>query len=89
MEQGTLVNDQAVKAYHRLYCGMSDAVEGQLTSRVSQILKRKLLSLLDFRNFEHYSDNFPGGYLFVVIEVVRTVFRFCFCENWTVVIICR
>jgi hypothetical protein len=59
------VNDKARTAsYHRLYCGMSDTVKGQLTYRVSQILKRKLLSLLDFRDFQQCSDTFPGYWFF-------------------------
>jgi hypothetical protein len=49
----------------RLYCGMINAIMGQLTSRVPEIPKLNLRSLLKSGNFKHYWT----CYLWIAIEI--------------------
>lgn len=45
--------------YCQLYCGVLDAAKGQLTSRFSEILEPKFVSLLKFGTFKYYPEHFP------------------------------
>jgi hypothetical protein len=88
--QGVSVKDEDREAScHRLRCEMSDTIKGQLTNRVSLILKQRFLWLPDFGNFENYSDIFPGVTYELWLKLHGRYFDFVPVETGLSVIIRR
>jgi hypothetical protein len=54
------MTDNDGTTYRHLYCEMITTMKGQLTNQYLEILKLKFVSLLDFINFEQYSEKFPA-----------------------------
>jgi hypothetical protein len=50
-------NNDRGASYRRMYCGIIDAIKRELTNRLSDT---KFLSLLQFGDFKHYSEELPA-----------------------------